>query len=55
MNMNKQNDRDTIKLQVHLYSFICHLQVVSHGTIAFIILVDLRKPFETLKTNANSP
>ena len=21
---------------VHLYSFICHLQVVSHGTIAYI-------------------
>ena len=38
MNMNKQNDRDTIigTLQVHLYSLICHLQVVSHGTIAFI-------------------
>ena len=25
-----------LQLQVHLYSFICHLQVVSHGTIAFI-------------------
>ena len=25
-----------LQLQVHLYSFICHLQVVSHGTIAYI-------------------
>ena len=25
-----------LKLQVHLYSFICHLQVVSHGTIAYM-------------------
>ena len=22
---------------VHLYSFICHLQVVSHGTIAYML------------------
>ena len=25
-----------LQLQVHLYSFIIHLQVVSHGTIAYI-------------------
>ena len=25
-----------LQLQVHLYSVICHLQVVSHGTIAYI-------------------
>ena len=25
-----------LQLQVHLYSSICHLQVVSHGTIAFM-------------------
>ena len=27
-----------LQLQVHLYSFICHLQVVSHGTIAYIYI-----------------
>ena len=27
---------------VHLYSFICHLQVVSHGTIAYITVTGKR-------------
>ena len=35
-NRIKVKETHKLKLQVHLYSFICHLQVVSHGTIAFI-------------------
>ena len=37
-NRMKVKKTHKLKLQVHLYSYICHLQVVSHGTIACMLV-----------------
>ena len=35
-NTNTNKNLNVVYNFVHLYSFICHLQVVSHGTIAYM-------------------